>query len=187
MLETPKPETPKPETPKPETAEPETDSPPAATTGEPADPQRAKPGTEERNGTTAEAAQELPLDEAAPLRPAGAVRKAPARKAAPKKAPESGGSTKRAAAAVTETPGRVVAVPSADRARSMPPTDLDAVAVIDVSDAIDDEIVLVDEPTPSPTEPEEHDAPTGPISLRERPQPAPLGARPAPPGGPPAE
>ncbi|HEV7535062.1 MAG TPA: septation protein SepH, partial [Acidimicrobiia bacterium] len=126
--ETAKPETAKPETAKPETAEPEPDSPPAATTGEPADPQTAKPASEERNGTTAEAAQELPLDEAAPLRPAGAVRKAPARKAAPRKAaprkaalrkaPESGGSTKRAAAAVTETPGRVVAVPPADRARS---------------------------------------------------------------------
>ena len=151
--------------------------------------------------------QELPLGEAAPLPAGEPARKPPApRKAAPRKTAEAKAAesdvpatqpgppvkqppAKRAAASLTETPEQqVVPVPAAGRAESMPPTDLDVVDVFDeLPSPLDDEIVLVDEPeVPASTEPEEPDGPTGPISLRERPQPAPLGARPAPPGGPPA-
>ena len=128
-----------------------------------------------------------------------AVRPAPARKSAP---------AKRAAAAVTETAARrVVPLPGAGGpGGSMPPTDLD---VVDVSDELppvggeaggepgdipvvaptpDDEIVLVDEPEPAPAAEsgDDDDGPTGPISLHARPQPSPVGSRPAPRGGPPA-
>jgi hypothetical protein len=133
------------------------------------------------------------------------VSKAPARKPTPP--------TKRAAAARTETPTQSVPVlpaePDAESGRpagSMPPTDLDVVDVLgefppfdfdDDDDAVREPVIVIppspedevggDEPAaPNPTESEEYDAPTGPISLRVRPQPAPLGAPPAPRGGPPA-
>jgi hypothetical protein len=101
---------------------------------------------------------------------------------------------------MTEAPAqKVVPVPPAG---SMPPTDLDVVDVLgDRPFAHDDDgepvKVIVLPPSPEDEaaadraaagqpDPADHDAPTGPISLRARPQPAPLGAPPAPPGGPPA-
>src|SRR5207237_5329355 len=92
------------------------------------------------------------------------------------------------------------------RVGSMPPSDLDVVDVLgefppfdfdDDDDAVPESVIVIppspedevggDEPgAPTPTAPEEYDAPTGPISLRVRPQPAPLGSPPAPRGGPPA-
>jgi hypothetical protein len=84
----------------------------------------------------------------------------------------------------------------------MPPTDLDVVDVLDGFPLLDEDdrpdTVIVLPPSPEDeagdwrrasgsTEPEEQDdGPTGPISLRARPQPAPVGPPPAPPGGPPA-
>jgi len=111
--------------------------------------------------------QALPLTEQASPLPPGVVREVsmrPARKTprAPK-APTA--AAKRAAAAVTETPERVVSVPDAEpepetAEGSMPPTDLDVVdVVVDIR-------------------PLEEDA-----ALRE---PAPVGSPPAPSGGPPA-
>jgi hypothetical protein len=140
------------------------------------------------------------------------ARKAPARKAPASKSPArkpAAPPAKRAAAAVTETAAQsVVPVPPTDpdtgttrRAGSMPPTDLDVVDVLDSFPLLDEDdrpdTVIVLPPSPddeavgwpqasASTEPEEHDAPTGPISLRARPQPAPVGPPPAPPGGPPA-
>jgi len=139
--------------------------------------------------------------------------KAPASKApASKPAPPA----KRTAAAMTEAPAQSVvpvppvqagAEPAARPAGSMPPTDLDVVdvtgefsplddgddsppdRVVVIPPSLDDDVVLADEPkapVAGEPEPEEHDAPTGPISLAARPQPAPLGAPPAPRGGPPA-
>ena len=186
------------------------------------------PATESRlPPASADSVQELPLDDKArngPVpaeEPAGLVRKAPpgrrppapARKspAAASKAParKPVPSAKRTAAAMTEAPATsVVPVSPADAATepspsgaSMPPTDLDVVAMLGGLAALDDDdyderevlIVLPDPPDEAvddakaltPPEPEEHDAPTGPISLQARPQPAPSGARPAPPGGPP--
>jgi hypothetical protein len=176
-------------------------------TQEPAPDSAAEPAPTKGKAAADETVQELPLRDAMP--PAGLVPKAPpARKAPPRKTPESKAPAKRAAAAVTETPARqVVPVPPAGPSGSMPPTDLDVVDVFDelppfddddvvggssvpvVEPGPDEEIVLVDEPerpAGAEAEVEEDDGPTGPISLRERPQPAPLGARPAPPGGPPA-
>jgi hypothetical protein len=135
------------------------------------------------------------------------ARKAPASKTAPRK--PAAPAAKRAAAAVTETAAQSVApVPSTDpdtgpsrRAGSMPPTDLDVVDVLDGFPLLDEDdrpdTVIVLPPSPedeagdwrqasASTEPEEHDGPTGPISLSARPQPAPVGPPPAPPGGPPA-
>ena len=174
--------------------------------------------------------QELPLDEKArngPVaaeEPTGLDRKgspgrkppAPARKSpapaskSPARKPVPPG--KRTAAAMTEAPATsVVPVlpadagtePSRSGGPSMPPTDLDVVAMLDGLAALDDddyeerEVLIVlpdslddgavdDARALPPPEPEEHDAPTGPISMQARPQPAPSGARPAPPGGPPA-
>jgi hypothetical protein len=84
----------------------------------------------------------------------------------------------------------------------MPATDLDVVDLLDdfaTFDHDDDgpDRVIVLPPSPedeaperqqaaAPNEADEHDPPTGPISLKARPQPAPLGAPPAPRGGPPA-
>jgi hypothetical protein len=88
----------------------------------------------------------------------------------------------------------------------MPPTDLDVVDVLgefppfdfdDEGGAVRESVIVIppsaeDEEgvdelvAPAPAEPGDYDPPTGPISLRVRPQPAPLGAPPAPPGGPPA-
>ncbi|MDQ1502071.1 MAG: hypothetical protein QOI86_5411 [Actinomycetota bacterium] len=137
-----------------------------------------------------------------------AARKAPASKTPTRK--PAAPAAKRAAAAVTETAAQSVApVPSADpdtgpsrRAGSMPPTDLDVVDVLDDFPLLDEhdrpDTVIVLPPSPEDeagdwrqasgsTEPEEQDdGPTGPISLRARPQPAPVGPPPAPPGGPPA-
>jgi hypothetical protein len=148
------------------------------------------------------------------VRKAAPAKKAPAKKAPGSKAPpkKSASPAKRTAAAMTEAPAQsVVPVPSADPdagsarpAGSMPPTDLDVVDVlgelppIDDDDAVretvvvlptsaEDEIGVVDEFEATGEEPpEEYDPPTGPISMRARPQPAPLGAQPAPQGGPPA-
>lgn len=161
--------------------------------------------------------QELPLNEKA--EPTGLVRKAPSGRKPPapaRKAPAPASKAparkpaKRTAAAMTEAPATsVVPVPpagaetdSSPSPASMPPTDLDAVAMLGGLAALDDDdhderevlIVLSDSPDEAvddakavtPLEPEEHDAPTGPISMQARPQPAPSGARPAPPGGPPA-
>jgi hypothetical protein len=145
--------------------------------------------------------QELPLRDASEPPPGGLVRKAPAARKAPVRKATAPG--KRAAAAATETPAQhVVPVPPAGRAGSMPPTDLDVVDVLDGFEPFDDDddgpdTVIVLPPSPedeafrrhqafTATEPEEHDGPTGPISLRARPQPAPVGPPPAPPGGPPA-
>ena len=104
-------------------------------------------------------------------------------------------------------PVQAGAEPAARPAGSMPPTDLDVVdvtgefsplddgddaapdRVVVIPPSLDDDVVLADEPkapVAGEPEPEEHDAPTGPISLAARPQPAPLGAPPAPRGGPPA-
>jgi hypothetical protein len=87
----------------------------------------------------------------------------------------------------------------------MPPTDLDVVDVLSDLPPIDDDVLVervvvippsddevegVDEgraPAPEASdEPEEYDVPTGPISLRARPQPSPSGAQSSPSGGPPA-
>jgi hypothetical protein len=139
------------------------------------------------------------------------ARKPPARKAPASKAParKTAPPARRAAAAVTETAAQSIApVASGDpgtgpsrRAGSMPPTDLDVVDVVDDFPLLDEDdrpdTVIVLPPSPEDeaddwrqasrsTEPEEHDGPTGPISLRSRPQPAPVGPPPAPPGGPPA-
>jgi hypothetical protein len=123
--------------------------------------------------------------------------KAPARKPAPPAA-------KRAAAAMTEAPAQsVVPVPPADAERdrptgSMPPTDLDVVDVLggyspDDDDGPDTVIVLPvssaddadeRERAGTPPESEERDAPTGPISLRSRPQPATAGPSAPGPGAP---
>ncbi|HEY0397661.1 MAG TPA: hypothetical protein VGF00_04705, partial [Acidimicrobiia bacterium] len=140
------------------------------------------------------------------------ARKPPARKAPASKVPArrpAASAAKRAAAAVTEAAAQSVApVSSTDpdtgpsrRAGAMPPTDLDVVDVLDGFPLLDEDdrpdTVIVLPPSPedeagdwrqssASTEPEEHDRPTGPISLRARPQPAPVGPPPAPPGGPPA-
>jgi hypothetical protein len=178
----------------------ETSAPGSTSDPAPGAAEAAAPATGEA-AAAGDAVQELPLTDAVSAPSGGPGRKpAPARKAPPRKAP-----AKRAAAAVTETPARrVVPVRPAGPSGSMPPTDLDVVDVFDELPPLDDddvvsgsvpivepgpeeEIVLVDEPErPAGTEVEEDDGPTGPISLRSRPQPAPLGARPAPPGGPPA-
>ena len=156
--------------------------------------------TPEANGATPsaendETLQVLPLDDAGVL-PGGLVRKAPA----PRKAPAA----KRAAAAVTEAPQSVVPVSEAAEeptspgaaarpAGSMPPTDLDVVDVLETfsfDDEDEDGPVIVLPPSPEdevvPPAAEHDEAPTGPISLPARPQPAPLGAAPPPRGGPPA-
>ncbi|HEV7534701.1 MAG TPA: septation protein SepH [Acidimicrobiia bacterium] len=133
------------------------------------------------------------------------ARKAPAKKAstAPARKPAAP-PAKRAAAAMTEAPAQsVVPVPDADAERdrpsgSMPPTDLDVVDVLGGYSPHDDDgpdtvIVLPvsseddaveREQAAAPTEPEEHDGPTGPISLRIRPQPATAGPSAPGPGGP---
>jgi hypothetical protein len=79
-------------------------------------------------------------------------------------------------------PGRPAAV-------SMPPTDLDVVDVpggFPLRDDDERETVIVLPPSPEDQATADDDGPTGPISMVARPQPAPLGARPAPQGGPPA-
>ena len=179
-VETPTSETPTPETTAAGTAGPETAAPAAS---EPAD---------ER--PDADTVQVLPLsEETTSLPPGGLVskapppaRKAPARKAPALKAPprKPAPTAKRTAAAITEAPAQsVVPVPPAG---SMPPTDLDVVAVLGDLPALGDDEAEPEQVIVLPAEPDEYDPPTGPISLQNRPQPAPLGAPPAPPGGPPA-
>jgi hypothetical protein len=113
---------------------------------------------------------------------------------------------KRTAAAAAEAPAQsVVPVTPADAeadsdsdadsegpgraAGSMPPTDLDVVdAPGGVPAPADDEpeTVIILPPSPEDQATMDDDGPTGPISMLARPQPASLGARPAPQGGPPA-
>jgi hypothetical protein len=131
------------------------------------------------------AAQLLPLNEKAEPLPEGEVREVSLRKPrkpprAPKETEESAaaateagpatprsGATKRAAAAVTETPAQSV-VP-VESAGSMPPTDLDVVDVVVDIRSLDDAALSGDTPEPP--------------GARE---PAPVGSPPAPQGGPPA-
>lgn len=177
-------------------------SPPAGTAPSP------EPGADRPEPETA---QVLPLtggadptsDDPAPKAPS--ARKAPptARKAPAPKAPvkKPAPTAKRTAAAIAEAPAQSVApVPPDDAdvdaetgpgrpAGSMPPTDLDVVDVpggFPLRDDDERETVIVLPPSPEDRATVDDDGPTGPISMVARPQPAPLGARPAPQGGPPA-
>ncbi|HEV8625636.1 MAG TPA: septation protein SepH [Acidimicrobiia bacterium] len=137
-----------------------------------AEPAQAEPTAEASAAPEVHAIQLLPISEKADPLPPGEVREVSMRK--PRKPPRAPKApTKRAAAAVTETPTQSVApVPPAG---SMPPTDLDVVDVVVDIRSLEDADLSGDTPEPPGL--------SGDPGMRE---PAPIGSPPAPPGGPPA-